>query len=428
MGREVSDKRIGFVAATFLAFTFQHIRESHYGTPDVFSGFLIAWCFAFMLKIAESGRLRHYVLAGLFAGLATGTKFTNGLLVIPVGIAYISGRLNSGNGPLISRLLSKPTIGMFLGGLVGFAIAYPNVLFRPSVFVQYVRFLLDVGANGYEPIAQFRIDAAPAWLYYLNATTWGMGWSMVVLAIIGLPLVLRRKLAGWILLGFVASYYALLARSPHYVSRYLVPVVPILCILAALGLVFVVNLVFSHRQQLINVTVSVVVALVVLQPLAMSVRHNVLLTRVDTRSIAKEWIESHIPPGTSVAVDWQKHAPPLRMVEDAFPVSDPQYDVMVANGIGLPEYSLDYYRRAGVEYLILSSYIDDLILTSPADVAVRERFYQDLENESHLVYSIVPYSGDEGKPPFLFDQMFGPVTSLWRFERPGPVIRVYRIE
>jgi hypothetical protein len=116
------------------------------------------------------------------------------------------------------------------------------------------------------------------------------------------------------------------------------------------------------------------------------------------------------------------------MMEDAFPVSDPQYDVMVVNGIGLPEYSLDYYRRAGVEYLILSSYIDDLILTSPEDVAVRERFHQDLEKESQLVYSIMPYYEDEGKPPFLFDQMFGPVTSLWRFERPGPVIKVYRIE
>jgi hypothetical protein len=34
-------------------------------------------------------------------------------------------------------------------------------------------------------------------------------------------------------------------------------------------------------------------------------------------------------------------------------------------------------------------------------------------------------SGDE--PPFLFDEIYGPVISLWQRERPGPTIRVYQI-
>ena len=37
-----------------------------------------------------------------------------------------------------------------------------------------------------------------------------------------------------------------------------------------------------------------------------------------------------------------------------------------------------------------------------------------------------PYQ--EGKkPPFVFDQIYGPITYLSRFERPGPEVKIYRL-
>lgn len=428
LGRRLSGRRVGLVAAVFLASIFQHVRESHYGTPDVFAGFLVAWCLVFCLRVLKAGRLRDYVLAGVFAGLAMGTKFTNFLLVIPLGIAYLVGSFRLGTGNPISRLFAREGVGVLMGFITGFTVAYPNVILRPAIFRQYLQFLLDVSSRGF--VTQFRIDAAPAWLYYLRTLTWGMGWALVALVILGLAFVLsRRMLEGWIVLCFVAAYYVFLARAAYYASRYLVPVLPVSCTFASLGLCALMVPARLHRQKLAVLACGVGAVLAIAQPIAFAVRHDVLLTRTDTRTVAKEWIESNIPPGTKIAVDWPVHSPPLRTMGDVFPLADPQYDVIIVYGIGLPEHSLTYYRDAGVRYIVLSSYIDDLLLAKAADVEARERFHQELERQCQLVHVITPYpQQEEEKPPFLWDQIFGPVTSLFCFERPGPTLKVYRVE
>jgi hypothetical protein len=428
LGRGLSERRVGLVAAVFLASSFQHVRESHYGTPDVFAGFLVVWCLVFCLRVTKAGRLRDYILAGVFAGLATGTKFTNSLLVIPLGIAYLVGSFRLGTGNPIWRLFAGEGIGVLMGFITGFIVAYPNVILRPSVFRQYLQFLLDVGSRGF--VTQFRIDAAPAWLYYLQTLTWGMGWALVALVILGLAFVLlRHMLEGWIVLCFFAVYYIFLARAAYYASRYLVPVLPVLCTFASLGLCALMVLARLHRQKLAVLACGVGAVFAIAQPIAFAVRHDVLLTRTDTRTVAKEWIESNIPPGTKIAVDWPVHSPSLRTMGDVFPLADPQYDVIIVHGIGLPEHSLTYYRDAGVRYIVLSSYIDDLLPAKAADVEARERFHQELERQCQLVHVITPYpQQEEEKPPFLWDQIFGPVTSLFCFERPGPTLKIYRVE
>jgi len=38
-----------------------------------------------------------------------------------------------------------------------------------------------------------------------------------------------------------------------------------------------------------------------------------------------------------------------------------------------------------------------------------------------------PYIG-ETAPPFIFDQIYGPATSLSELERPGPIIKIYKLK
>ena len=40
------------------------------------------------------------------------------------------------------------------------------------------------------------------------------------------------------------------------------------------------------------------------------------------------------------------------------------------------------------------------------------------------------FSPGEGniEPPFIFDEIYGPWISLWHRERPGPVLKIYRVK
>ncbi|MBC8263565.1 MAG: glycosyltransferase family 39 protein [Anaerolineales bacterium] len=428
IGKRLHGRTVGFAAAVLLAFNFQHVRESHYGTPDVFVGLLVTSCLLMCITVMQTGRMRSYVLCGILAGLATGTKFTSVLVCLPIGIAHGVVAWRESDGKLRNagrRMLSGRLFAVVLSFGLAFAIAYPNVVLRPAAFLEYVRFLIDVGKTGF--ITQFRIDSAPAWLYYLHSLSWGMGW--ILLSFLGLGLIvitLRRQTGDLLVLSFIAIYLAFLSRSPYYASRYLVPFLPGLCVFAAAGIHWLAG--WRRRQWNTSVAViyGLIISLAILQPLASAIRHDYLLTQKDTRTIAKDWIETNIPAGTKVAVDWQKHAPPLRTMADAFPPGDVPYDVMEAGGIGLPCYSLDEYKDANVSYLVMSSFIDDLMLSSPADSEAKRLFHKALDDSCELVYEVKPYSG-RNKPPFVFDQIFGPVTSLWRFERPGPTIKVYKV-
>ena len=213
-----------------------------------------------------------------------------------------------------------------------------------------------------------------------------MGW--VLLALVGLGLIvttLRHRVGDLPLLSFIAIYLVFLFRAPYYASRYLVPLLPALCIFAAVGAGWLISRKRSQRGRNVAIVYSLVIGLAVLQPLAFAMRYDYLLTEQDTRTIAKEWIEANIPSGTKIAVDWAKHAPPLRTMADAFPVGDVQYDIMEAGGIGLPRYSLQWYRDAGVQYMVMSSFIDDIALSSPDDIEARQLFHKALDENCKMV-------------------------------------------
>jgi len=162
------------------------------------------------------------------------------------------------------------------------------------------------------------------------------------------------------------------------------------------------------------------------QPLSQSVRHDLLLTRQDTRTLAKQWIEDNIPEGVKIAVDWPTHGPPLSTLERAVPHSDKVYDVTAVRGSGLADHPVTWYREQGFDYLIASSFIYNIPLVFEEQNAERRAFYASLDDELALAQEFRPSEGD-AEPPFIFDEIYGPAISLWQRERPGPVIRIFRV-
>ena len=81
VGRNLYTKRVGTLAAVFLAVMPLIVRNSHYITVDVPVTFLILLSFYFAHKIMITGKKKNYILGGIITGLAASTKYNGGLML-----------------------------------------------------------------------------------------------------------------------------------------------------------------------------------------------------------------------------------------------------------------------------------------------------------------------------------------------------------
>ena len=104
------------------------------------------------------------------------------------------------------------------------------------------------------------------------------------------------------MLAFPLPYYVILGSGLTVFVRYMVPIVPFLCLTAA---VFVDRLADSIGRSLEtgrarDVSTVALAAIVMIPTAISSVSFDRLMTKVDTRVIAAGWIASYYPSGASI--------------------------------------------------------------------------------------------------------------------------------
>ena len=102
----------------------------------------------------------------------------------------------------------------------------------------------------------------------------------------------RRYLAELSLLSGLIFYFSVAGSGKGVYFRYLIPLVPLLCLGASL-------LVSDIARTQLRVWTA---ALLIAAPTAWASYHfNSLLSQTDTRLLATRWIEQHIPDGAKIA-------------------------------------------------------------------------------------------------------------------------------
>src|SRR5262249_22527960 len=89
IARRLGGRAAGLIAAFLLACAVVHLRESHFFSVDMSMVFFstVAWLFAF--RIAENGRWRDYMLAGLSLGAAIACKYSATFLIVVLVVAHL---------------------------------------------------------------------------------------------------------------------------------------------------------------------------------------------------------------------------------------------------------------------------------------------------------------------------------------------------
>ena len=301
LGREAFGRPAGLVAALFLAVAPLHVAYSHMAVTDVTATALSLLAFLLLLQAARGGGRRRLIAGAVVAGLATSTKYNLGALVLPATVAAVyacRGEVGrrvaaGGRAALVwpRLLLARVYAPMLLAFLVG----SPFIVLDPGHFLHdFLRQnrIMDRGWLGFENVGN-------GFWYNLETNLGGtFGVVLVVLAVAGLAWALWRHTAVDLLLApYALAYFVYISTWKELADRYLLPILPLLLLLAVRLCLEALELRPAARRVAAP-AVAIVLAVALVAPLAGSLAFDRELSGGDTRERAKAWVESNVPAGS----------------------------------------------------------------------------------------------------------------------------------
>jgi len=427
----------GVLGALFLALAFIHVRDSHYATNDVPSVFLLTVSVAAALALLRGPRLGRYLLAGLLGGLATSTKYNAGLFVVPLLVAHGIAVWRAWRGPHAPTPSPASRRGGATSGERGALVAKlvgPLALAGVAALLAYLAGTPYTVLDFPKWLADFRTQASfvdeawegqaqlPAGLPYLLALGTGMGWAMLVAAVVGAVALARSGPATLaVLAAFPVAYLVFMVRSDLFFVRFALPAVPFLCLLAGVGVVAVANALDRRNVAPAGLLAAMLSMSVLGQTSLDTVRHNQLLGEDDTRVLAARWALANVGRGSKMAVE-EYTIRDRRPRAYGGPAWQLDTDLLDVNEIKRADPTAPL--RGTTRYFMLSSFQGDRFAGGPD--APQRQFYDALAREGRVVARFSP--GTDGTPiPFDLEDLYSPFWSLDRYERPGPTITVYEL-
>jgi hypothetical protein len=505
------DRRAALLAAALEAVAFLPVFYGHLALNDAATLLPLTLSLCGSAGVLRHGRRRDYALAGLGLGLACASKYTAGIAIVPLAAATAGRYLDDAAGarqpaaapaagphrpgaaparPPAVAAAHRPAAALDAGrrALAGVATAGACalgafLLANPYALLDFSRFRSElVHQSSLSGEAQGKLGAPRQGgvLYYLWALTWGLGWAPSVAALVGALAIWRRDARlGWLLVPAPLLFLAFMGLQDRYFGRWLLPIFPILCVLAAFFAIAAVAAVRAAIGNARSTTVTrttptatavpntatavpttatpnataalagtaalLAVAVLLAQGLLYSVHGDLVLSRADTRNLTRAWLVAHVPAGTRIAIEpvvlssWLQSSPgsPARRWRkypalESVIAPDGQLAPQGIHKVALEDYEatlspalIGWYEQNGYCWVISGSTESGRALVSPAAAPLAVAYYRALARQGKLLYSVSPYDRASRAPPFNFDWSFDYYPLAYR--APGPRMVVYRL-
>ena len=233
-GARLFGRAVGLLAAAIEAVAFLPVFYAHLALNDVPTLFPLTLSLLGSAGVLRKGRRRDYLLAGVGLGLACASKYTAGIVLLPLLAAATARYLNVEADARAYIVGRRAAIGLLLAGL---AALLAFLVANPYAVLDYGDFHAElVHQSTLSAEAQGKLGAPQegGLLYYLWTLTWGLGWVPALAALGGMLAVWRReRWLGLMLVPAPLLFLLLMGLEGRYFGRWLLPIFPILCLLAA---------------------------------------------------------------------------------------------------------------------------------------------------------------------------------------------------
>lgn len=386
-------------AAAFLAVAFLHVRDSHFGVTDVTATCVALASFACTIRFASHPSTRTLLPAALLAGLAASTKYNVGLILLPLLIAIALRR------PRDAGTLLRDIAAASMTALAGFLIATPYAVLDHATFIDALH---GIGAH---LSGGHGADVGSGWWVHLSSSLrYGLGLPLLLTGIAGLAhLLVSRPREGLLLASFPLAYYAVIGSGRTAFARYILPVVPFLCLSAAYSVGVVARWAAARiaRPGWTPALTALLAVLVVAPSVWTTGRFLDRLAENDSRVMAARWIAARFPDGATIGqagrVSTYLHfapptdARPARYETTTVDSVDDRPDVIV-----VPTSALERNPERSPALAAVLSHYTRAEQIATYDAATAHRLAYDWQDEFYL-----------------------PLTGFGSVIRPGPTLDIY---
>jgi hypothetical protein len=364
--------RYGLLASALMAVMPLHVRESHYVLTDVPLTFFVTLALASAFSAHERPTAANFAKAGVAVGLATATKYPGGIaILLPLLVIWMTPAARPSR-TYAALIACASALGTFL-------------LAAPYTWLDLPGFL-----NGFGRLASvYSAPSEAVWMTYLKHLRINLHWPAMLLMGAGVVLALVRTVRGpsrlrWALaVVFPLVYFWFVSRQSLVYGRYLLPIVPFVCILTAAAVVSGVSLLrrFAIPRAARTALIAVLTIAVLLPPTLHAIGFNRMINRRNTTELAYNWIVANLPRQSNIVVE-------TRAVRLPAPYQS-------RNVRELRERDVPTYQKEGVEYLVASSEAYGQYLEAPQK-APRE--YADYMNIFGRTQELVRFSPSDAHP------------------------------
>jgi 4-amino-4-deoxy-L-arabinose transferase-like glycosyltransferase len=262
--RRLFGEKVGLTAGILLALDPFLLSESRVARVEALSAEFVGLAVLTLLIYFRGRNWRWLALSGILGGLAVSTKSQNLLLVGFAGLALAAywlwrGR-REGWGRSLARMVPSGLFWLFVA-VLAFVVIWPAMWVDPRVAFRLITDYASTHATDPEFqelyfLGETVIGRDPGALFYVVVFLW----RMTPLALIGLvaalvwlgakrqesPALWSRRAEIVTLLAFVVLYTAGMSVGASKRTRYLLPVFPVLDVIAAVGLVWLARIVVQR--------------------------------------------------------------------------------------------------------------------------------------------------------------------------------------
>lgn len=302
IGKRLFSEATALAASAFFSLSFVHILYSHQIVLDVPMTFFYAASLYFCVRILQSGRWPHYLLAAFFAGIAVATKYNAVFVTASILMAHLwKSRETRRN---ILRILTDRKLVAAAGvSLLSFFAGHPYALLWFNSFVKATR---ELARLVHETEWYLVLIKPQAILEKLGETKYVKGvWNIITaegavlfaLLLLGLVWILRHRTREKAFLALSGLIYFLGCLGFLGFSRLrdLSTLALFTSFFAAFGLALIRELLGKSRRGR-----TAFAALAVLAVAAVGVRSYArvwYLAEDDTTQVAERWIRRNLPLG-----------------------------------------------------------------------------------------------------------------------------------